>query len=146
MFSLDNAFDREELVAWYGRIERAITDPVRFVGAQARRPRHLPPLRGRSLRAATARRRPDGEDVTANVATIASIPQQLGGSSVPERLEVRGEVFMPLTSFEELNRRQGDAGERLFANPRNAAAGSLRQKDPASLRRVTSPSSATSSA
>jgi len=71
-----------------------------------------------------------GEDVTANVATIAAIPERLQGTSVPARLEVRGEVFMPLTSFEELNRRQGDAGDRLFANPRNAAAGSLRQKDP----------------
>src|SRR6185369_14398016 len=71
-----------------------------------------------------------GEDVTANVATIASIPERLRGDAIPTRLEVRGEVFMPLTSFEELNRRQGDAGDRLFANPRNAAAGSLRQKDP----------------
>jgi DNA ligase (NAD+) len=64
------------------------------------------------------------------VATIAAIPERLQGKSIPSRLEVRGEVFMPLASFEELNRRQGDAGARLFANPRNAAAGSLRQKDP----------------
>jgi DNA ligase (NAD+) len=71
-----------------------------------------------------------GEDVTANVQTITVIPHALATDDPPARLEVRGEVFMPFASFEELNRRQGDAGERLFANPRNAAAGSLRQKDP----------------
>src|SRR5205807_3693886 len=71
-----------------------------------------------------------GEDVTANVRTIRSVPERLSGSNPPGVLEVRGEVFMPVQSFEDLNRRQGEAGERLFANPRNAAAGSLRQNDP----------------
>jgi DNA ligase (NAD+) len=85
---------------------------------------------GRLVRGATRGDGETGEDVTANVLTIASIPEELHGPDVPARLEVRGEVFMPLLSFEELNRRQGDAGDRLFANPRNAAAGSLRQKDP----------------
>jgi DNA ligase (NAD+) len=132
MFSLDNAFDRDELVAWYARIERAITDPVRFVGEPKLDGLAISLLYegGRFVRGATRGDGQTGEDVTANVATIASIPHELAGRSVPDRLEVRGEVFMPLTSFEELNRRQGDAGDRLFANPRNAAAGSLRQKDP----------------
>jgi DNA ligase (NAD+) len=132
MLSLDNAFDRAELTAWYGRIERTITDPVTFVGE--------PKLDGLAIsllyedgvlvRGATRGDGQTGEDVTANVATITAIPERLSGARVPTRLEVRGEVFMPLVSFEELNRRQGDAGDRLFANPRNAAAGSLRQKDP----------------
>jgi DNA ligase (NAD+) len=132
MLSLDNAFDREELAAWYARIERVITDPVTFVGEPKLDGLAISLLyeSGRLVRGATRGDGETGEDVTANVATIASIPNRLRGDSVPARLEVRGEVFMPLASFEELNRRQGDAGDRLFANPRNAAAGSLRQKDP----------------
>jgi DNA ligase (NAD+) len=132
MLSLDNAFAREELAAWFARIERVITDPVAFVGEPKLDGLALSLLYegGRLVRAGTRGDGETGEDVTANVATIATIPEVLKGAAVPTRLEVRGEVFMPLTSFEELNRRQGDAGERLFANPRNAAAGSLRQKDP----------------
>jgi DNA ligase (NAD+) len=132
MLSLDNAFDREELAAWYARIERVITDPVTFVGEPKLDGLAISLLYddGKLVRGATRGDGETGEDVTANVATIGSIPAQLRGDSVPARLEVRGEVFMPLASFEELNRRQGEAGDRLFANPRNAAAGSLRQKDP----------------
>jgi DNA ligase (NAD+) len=132
MLSLDNVFDRDELLAWYGRIEKAITDPVRFVGEPKLDGLAISILyeEGRLVQAATRGDGEVGEDVTANVATIGVIPHRLDGASHPARLEVRGEVFMPLASFEELNRRQGDAGERLFANPRNAAAGSLRQKDP----------------
>ncbi len=132
MLSLDNAFAREELAAWYARIERVITDPVTFVGEPKLDGLAISLLYedGRLVRGATRGDGETGEDVTANVATIASIPDRLQGDAVPARLEVRGEVFMPLASFEELNRRQGDAGDRLFANPRNAAAGSLRQKDP----------------
>ena len=131
MLSLDNAFTHEELLAWHARIVKLVPGPIPFVGE--------PKLDGlaisllyedtRLTRAATRGDGVTGEDVTPNVATIASIPKRLTGGSLPERLEVRGEVFMPLKSFEELNRRQGEAGERLFANPRNAAAGSLRQKD-----------------
>jgi DNA ligase (NAD+) len=132
MLSLDNAFAREELLAWYARIERTITDPVAFVGEPKLDGLAISLLYedGRLVRGATRGDGETGEDVTANVVTIASIPEVLRGSALPTRLEVRGEVFMPLASFAELNRRQGDAGERLFANPRNAAAGSLRQKDP----------------
>ena len=89
---------------------------------------------GRLVRAATRGDGVTGEDVTANVrhdrvdpATARASGQ---GQPLPDRLEVRGEVFMPLAAFDALNERQGEAGERLFANPRNAAAGSLRQKDP----------------
>jgi len=132
MLSLDNAFAREELAAWYARIVRVITDPVVFVGEPKLDGLAVSLLYedGRLVRAATRGDGETGEDVTANVATIASIPDALHGTALPTRLEVRGEVFMPLASFEELNRRQGEAGDRLFANPRNAAAGSLRQKDP----------------
>jgi DNA ligase (NAD+) len=132
MLSLDNVFDRDELVAWYARIEKAITDPIEFVGEPKLDGLAISLLYedGALVRAATRGDGEVGEDVTANVATIGVIPHALAGDDHPARLEVRGEVFMPLASFEELNRRQGDAGERLFANPRNAAAGSLRQKDP----------------
>ena len=132
MFSLDNAFDRDELLAWYERVMRIVADPVRFVGEPKLDGLAISLLYedGRLVRGATRGDGETGEDVTANVWTIDQIPHDLTGSRVPDRLEVRGEVFMPLSSFAELNRRQGEAGERLFANPRNAAAGSLRQKDP----------------
>jgi len=131
MFSLDNAFDRDELLAWYGRVERTVGDQVRFVGEPKLDGLAISLLYedGRLTRAATRGDGETGEDVTANIRTINRIPHELGGDDLPARLEVRGEVFMPLVAFEELNRRQGESGERLFANPRNAAAGSLRQKD-----------------
>jgi DNA ligase (NAD+) len=87
--------------------------------------------RGRYVRAATRGDGRTGEDVTENVRTIAQIPEQLTGDDVPELLEVRGEIYMRLSAFEALNERQLAAGDRLFVNPRNAAAGALRQKDPA---------------
>ncbi|HEY7105859.1 MAG TPA: NAD-dependent DNA ligase LigA [Acidimicrobiia bacterium] len=131
MFSLDNAFDRDELLAWEGRIERTVGSGVRFVGEPKLDGLAISLLYvdGRLVRAATRGDGETGEDVTANVQTIAPIPHQMSGGDIADRVEVRGEVFMPLAAFEELNRRQGEAGERLFANPRNAAAGSLRQKD-----------------
>ena len=132
MLSLDNAFDRDELTAWYARIEKTITDPVTFVGEPKLDGLAISLLYqdGRLARGATRGDGQTGEDVTPNVVTISAIPARLSGARIPGRLEVRGEIFMPLSSFEELNRRQGEAGDRLFANPRNAAAGSLRQKDP----------------
>lgn len=132
MLSLDNAFDRDELSAWYARIEKTITDPVTFVGEPKLDGLAISLLYedGRLVRGATRGDGQTGEDVTPNVATISVIPARLSGPRIPARLEVRGEIFMPHSSFEELNRRQGEAGDRLFANPRNAAAGSLRQKDP----------------
>ena len=85
--------------------------------------------RGRLVQAATRGDGQVGEDVTANVATIAVVPKRLSAGA-PDVLEVRGEVYMPVEAFEELNRRQEEAGQRRFVNPRNSAAGSLRQKDP----------------
>jgi DNA ligase (NAD+) len=131
MLSLDNAFTAEELRAWFIRISKLVPDPIAFVGEPKLDGLAISLLfeGGRFVRGATRGDGVTGDDVTANVATIASIPKRLAGGSLPTRLEVRGEVFMPLAAFDELNRRQGEAGDRLFANPRNAAAGSLRQKD-----------------
>ncbi len=80
----------------------------------------------------------EGEDVTANVRTLEDIPQRLKGNGLPAVCEVRGEVYMTKHAFLELNERQAEAGGQVFANPRNSAAGSLRQKDPRSPRRVRS--------
>ncbi len=89
--------------------------------------------RGALVQAATRGDGVAGEDVTANVATVGDVPHQLakGGGPYPSVLEVRGEIYMPVAEFEAMNKRQADAGERLFVNPRNSAAGALRQKDPA---------------
>ncbi len=134
MLSLDNAFSRDELLAWGTRIQRLVTEPIRFVAE--------PKLDGLAVSlqyvdgsftvGATRGDGETGEDVTENLRTIRAVPHTLAGKpgDIPELLEVRGEVFMPLAAFEALNVRQGAAGERLFTSPRNAAAGSLRQKDP----------------
>jgi len=131
MLSLDNAFDLSDLLAWGKRLERLVPEPVVFVGEPK-----LDGLAvslvyedGRLARAATRGDGVIGEDVTANILTIRAVPRRLRMASPPEVMEVRGEVFMSIAAFEELNRRQGEAGKRLFANPRNAAAGSLRQLD-----------------
>ncbi len=134
MLSLDNAFSRDELLAWGTRIQRLITEPIRFVAE----PKldglaiSLQYVDGRFTVGATRGDGVTGEDVTENLRTIGAVPQKLKGRAkdIPALLEVRGEVFMPLAAFEALNKRQGQAGDRLFTSPRNAAAGSLRQKDP----------------
>ena len=143
MMSLDNVFDGDELAGWWKRNEK-------LLGAEAaHRARFVCELKidglamsllyrnGEYERAATRGDGRVGEDVTENVRTIAAVPKRivpanqndLFSSAVPDLLEVRGEVFMPREAFEALNRRRGEAGEPLFANPRNSAAGSLRQKD-----------------
>jgi len=138
MMSLDNATSLEELVAWGRRMERYIEAgpggvdfacELKIDGVAV----SLLYREGRYARAATRGDGRVGEDVTANVATIAAVPDRLDPAAgpPPALVEVRGEVYMPTPAFEELNRRQGEAGGRLFANPRNAGAGSLRQKDPA---------------
>ncbi|HTV11797.1 MAG TPA: NAD-dependent DNA ligase LigA [Acidimicrobiales bacterium] len=131
MMSLDKTNSYEELLAWGKRMERYISGDVAFncelkVDGLAM---SLLYEGGRFMRAATRGNGEVGEDVTANVATVAAVPKQLpaGGAEV---LEVRGEMFMRVGAFEELNRRQAEVGGRTFINPRNAAAGSLRQKDP----------------
>src|SRR5687767_12626681 len=135
MESLDNAFTYEELEGWYSRLQRE--------GLQA--PDLLCELKvdglainllyedGRLVRALTRGDGRTGEDVTPNVKTIDSVPHRLtaaDGFAVPGLLEVRGEVFLPVEAFERLNVSMTEAGRPAFANPRNAAAGSLRQKDP----------------
>jgi len=135
MLSLDNAFSRDDLLAWGTRIQRLITEPICFV-AEPKLDGLAISLQyegGRFTVGATRGDGVTGEDVTENLRTIAAVPPRLAGKQkdLPALVEVRGEVFMPLAAFESLNRRQGDAGERLFTSPRNAAAGSLRQKDPA---------------
>ncbi len=129
MMSLDNAMSLEELNAWGKRMERFITGQVDFAcelkldGLAV----SLIYEGGQLVRAATRGDGTVGEDITHNVLTIKSVPQQL--QNAPPLLEVRGEVFMPVSAFTRLNELQARAGERLFANPRNAAAGSIRQKD-----------------
>ncbi len=134
MMSLDNAFSFEELVAWGKRMERYISADVDYVAELKIDGIAISLLyeNGRYVRGATRGNGMSGEDVTENVRTIAVVPDRLTLPSkrMPSVLEVRGEVYMPLSSFEELNQRQAEAGLRIFANPRNSAAGSLRQKDP----------------
>ncbi|HUQ38980.1 MAG TPA: NAD-dependent DNA ligase LigA [Acidimicrobiales bacterium] len=133
MMSLDNAFSFSELLAWGKRMERYVDGDVAFscelkIDGVAM---SLLYEDGNYVRAATRGDGSVGEDVTTNVATVAAVPDRLTGTDVPHLLEVRGEVYMPTAAFVELNRRQEEAGGRLFANPRNSAAGSLRQKDAA---------------
>ena len=133
MMSLDNAFSEEELRAWANRLAKQIPQDTPFVcelkidGLAMSLTYHD----GRYVQAATRGDGRTGEDVTANVATIADIPHQLrrAAGPPPAVIEVRGEVYMPKSAFDQLNRHQAEVGERLFVNPRNSAAGSLRQKD-----------------
>ncbi|MBT2404001.1 MULTISPECIES: NAD-dependent DNA ligase LigA [unclassified Streptomyces] len=133
MLSLDNAFDDEELAAWAERVARdAGTSDYHYLcelkvdGLAV----NLTYENGRLTRAATRGDGRAGEDITPNVRTIAEIPDRLGGDRIPALVEIRGEVFFPMEKFEELNARLVEAESKPFANPRNAAAGSLRQKDP----------------
>ncbi|MET9676653.1 NAD-dependent DNA ligase LigA [Streptomyces sp. NPDC006482] len=133
MLSLDNAFDDEELAAWAERIARDVGTPdyhylceLKVDGLAV----NLTYEHGRLTRAATRGDGRTGEDITPNVRTIADIPDRLHGDRVPDLVEIRGEVYFPMEAFEGLNARLVEAGDKPFANPRNAAAGSLRQKDP----------------
>ena len=132
MTSLDNAMEEAELVLWGDRVARGLGGaPATFV-CELKIDGLAMSLRyenGEFTQAATRGDGRIGEDVTANVATISSLPKRLPRGA-PEVVEVRGEVYMPIASFEALNARAAAAGQPLFANPRNAGAGSLRQKDP----------------
>jgi DNA ligase (NAD+) len=132
MMSLDKTTSYEELLAWGKRMDRFISGEVAYTCELKIDGLAISLLYedGRLVRAATRGDGTVGEDVTPNVTTIAAIPRALPAGG-PRRVEVRGEVYMPIPAFEELNRRQAEVGERTFINPRNAAAGSLRQKDPA---------------
>ncbi|MFE2276297.1 NAD-dependent DNA ligase LigA [Streptomyces sp. NPDC059454] len=133
MLSLDNTFNDDDLAAWVERIHRELgTQTYHFLcelkvdGLAV----NLTYQKGRLVRAATRGDGRTGEDITPNVRTIAEIPDRLKGDEVPDLVEIRGEVYFPMEKFQELNARLNAAGDKPFANPRNAAAGSLRQKDP----------------
>ena len=131
MMSLDNVFDNSELDNWFDRIEKAGVKntwlcEVKVDGLAI----NLLYENGRLTRALTRGNGTTGEDVTLNIKTIKSVPTELTGKNIPNQLEVRGEVFFPLKAFDELNDSLAESGKPRFANPRNAAAGSLRQKDP----------------
>lgn len=133
MLSLDNAFSAAELHAFDQRVrERLEIDRVDYVAEPKLDGLAVSLLyqQGELTRAATRGDGETGEDITRNVRTIDSIPLRLLGKDWPERLEVRGEVYMPRAGFEQLNARARKNNEKPFANPRNAAAGSLRQLDP----------------
>ncbi len=136
MMSLDNAFDFDELTAWGGRLERRLAaadvDSRVDLVAELKIDGLAISLRyeaGRLVHAATRGDGRVGEDVTANVEAVAVVPKRLP-KGAPAVLEVRGEIYMPLDVFERINKAQIEAGLRTYANPRNTAAGSLRQKDP----------------
>ena len=131
MMSLDNVFGEAELITWFDRIEKSGSSnswlcEVKVDGLAI----NLRYENGSLTCALTRGNGVTGEDVTLNIKTIASIPQTLKGKGYPKLLEVRGEVFFPVKSFNEFNDALEEEGKPRFANPRNAAAGSLRQKDP----------------
>ncbi|MDQ0811019.1 DNA ligase (NAD+) [Streptomyces sp. B3I7] len=133
MLSLDNTFNDEDLAAWTERIAKELGSQkyhflceLKVDGLAV----NLTYEHGRLTRAATRGDGRTGEDITPNVRTIAEIPDRLHGKQVPDVVEIRGEVYFPMEKFQELNTRLVEAGDKPFANPRNAAAGSLRQKDP----------------
>jgi DNA ligase (NAD+) len=131
MLSLDNAFSDEELDAWAARAERLggsgpYLCEVKIDGLAVA----LVYRNGALVQGVTRGDGTTGEDVTLNIRTIEAVPMRLSGPGIPEEFEVRGEVFFPVAGFHELNEQLGEAGKPLFANPRSAAAGSLRQKDP----------------
>jgi DNA ligase (NAD+) len=133
MMSLDNAFTDEELDAWAERVEREVGAGKATYLCEPKIDGLAISLtyeKGRLVRAATRGDGRTGEDVTLNVRTIHDVPERLKGTGVPELLEVRGEVFFNVDSFTTVNDQLMALGKTPFANPRNAAAGSLRQKDP----------------
>ena len=131
MMSLDNVFDTDELTAWFDRVEKESPNPkylceLKVDGLAI----NLLYENGLLTRALTRGNGTTGEDVTLNVKTIKGLPHNLSGKNIPNLIEIRGEVFFPVAAFNQLNEDLEEAGKQLFANPRNSAAGSLRQKDP----------------
>lgn len=135
MASLDNAFDEGELAEWDARARKLVGDAIdrdgyccelKIDGAAC----SLTYVNGVLTVGATRGNGSIGEDVTANLRTIPDVPRHLAGSGWPETIEIRGEVFMTFAGFERMNEERVKAGEEVFANPRNSAAGALRQKDP----------------
>ncbi len=132
MLSLDNVFNEEELLAWGRRTEKAVGSVDGYVcelkidGVAV----SLQYERGRLVRAATRGNGLVGDDITPNVRTIKNVPERLTLDEPPAAFEVRGEIYFPTQAFEQLNEQMAAEGKQVFANPRNAASGALRQKDP----------------
>jgi DNA ligase (NAD+) len=134
MLSLDNAFSPDELREFDKRIKKLLgtdeeieyTVEPKYDGLAI----ELTYRKGLLVRASTRGDGYEGEDVTQNIRTIRAIPLKIGGTKVPEEIDIRGEIYMDVEEFEELNKEREQKGEPLFANPRNAAAGSIRQLDP----------------
>ncbi|MDD4292788.1 MAG: NAD-dependent DNA ligase LigA [Bacteroidales bacterium] len=132
MLSLSNTYDKDELYAFNERIVKSVESQVDYVcelkidGSAI----SLSYYNGRLVRAVTRGDGTSGDDVTSNVRKIKSLPQSLKGSDYPVEFEIRGEIFMPWSSFDEINKKREENEEQLFANPRNAAAGSLKLLDP----------------
>ncbi len=136
MLSLDNAFSNEELVAWEERLVRLAGEDVRHAGYSAELKIDGAAVSllyedGLLVVGATRGNGTVGEDVTPNIRTVRDVPLRLRGDGFPRRVEVRGEIYYPFDLFERMNEQRVQAGDPVFANPRNAAAGSLRQLDPA---------------
>lgn len=138
MLSLANTYSIDDVDAWFGRIDEAlygqqfaIVGELKFDGTGI----SLIYEHGRLVRAVTRGDGTHGDDVTANVRTIRSIPLQLQGDDYPDFFEIRGEILLPFKEFERLNAERAAAGEPPFANPRNAAAGTLKTLDPAEVAR-----------
>ena len=126
MMSLDNVFDDDELTSWFERVAKESQQnswlcEVKVDGLAI----NLMYEKGKLVSALTRGNGTTGEDVTLNIKTIKSVPHELSGKKIPELIEVRGEVFFPVKAFDELNESLEEAGKQRFANPRNAAAGSL---------------------
>ena len=136
MLSLGNTYDKEELLEFDRRIARTVSGPyafsceLKFDGTAI----CLTYRDGQLLRALTRGDGTKGDDVTRNVVNIPAIPKQLHGESIPLEFEIRGEIYMPYAAFERLNAERIDDGQDPFANPRNAASGSLKLQDPAEMR------------
>jgi DNA ligase (NAD+) len=131
MLSLGNTYNREEVMDFHARVTKSVGDDVQYAcelkydGVAI----SITYRNGRLFRALTRGDGVVGDDVTANVRTIRSIPLELIGDNYPEEFEIRGEVLMPTQGFERMNRQREEAGEPLFANPRNATAGTLKMQD-----------------
>lgn len=132
MLSLGNTYSPEEVTEFYERVKKALNNDFEIVcelkydGTSI----SLTYIDGQLVQAVTRGDGEQGDDVTANVRTIKSIPLTLQGTDYPKEFEIRGEILMPWKVFEDLNKEREEAGEQLFANPRNAASGTLKQQDP----------------
>ncbi|MFR8355430.1 MAG: DNA ligase LigA-related protein [Parabacteroides sp.] len=132
MLSLGNTYSEEEIRDFYERTERALNEPFEIVAELKYDGTSISLIyeNGRLVRAVTRGDGTRGDDVTANVKTIRSVPLKLRGDNYPENFEIRGEILLPWAEFDRLNKEREEQEEPLFANPRNAASGTLKQQNP----------------